>query len=425
MAILRIRDENGDVQEILALKGEKGDPGTVAFDELTDEQKASLKGDKGDKGDTGPKGDKGDDNVLHVTVTNNQASHTPSEIKAFVDAGGLAVLEEGYFLTSVDDYAAYFLKSTVDYGNQATMREYTVFEDGSCAEFTQTYTLPDAYHYLSRQEYEGDKTYFETKIGELDKGMVERSNAIKAVKSGETVHIVDGVPFEHPISIKVSDVEDLTSVKVKVKVDGKNLFAYPYNPTKNENGVTFTDNGDGTITVNGTATADSTFYFHGWDKNAIRPTTGKTYTLSGAPSDIQGIWIQTSNGSAYPTDQGKGVTFTASGEYHFYLIVKSGTTVSNVVIKPQLELGDTATEYEAYKVPIEYTPNTDGSVVDVQINSAPMVIWVDAEGAIVTVEYFQDINAKLADIDDRFAAVEQEVFEAVLAALPSAEEVSF
>lgn len=51
MAILRIRDANGQVKEIVALRGEKGQDGTVAFDDLTDEQKASLKGEKGDKGD--------------------------------------------------------------------------------------------------------------------------------------------------------------------------------------------------------------------------------------------------------------------------------------------------------------------------------------------------------------------------------------
>ena len=51
MAILRIRDENGQVKEIVALRGEKGQDGTVAFDSLTDSQKASLKGEKGDKGD--------------------------------------------------------------------------------------------------------------------------------------------------------------------------------------------------------------------------------------------------------------------------------------------------------------------------------------------------------------------------------------
>lgn len=50
-------------------EGPKGADGTMTFEDLTPEQKASLKGDKGDKGDTGaagpqgepgPKGDKGD-----------------------------------------------------------------------------------------------------------------------------------------------------------------------------------------------------------------------------------------------------------------------------------------------------------------------------------------------------------------------------
>ena len=54
MSILRIRDSNGNIQEILAIKGEKGDKGadgTMTFADLTEEQKASLKGDKGDPGD--------------------------------------------------------------------------------------------------------------------------------------------------------------------------------------------------------------------------------------------------------------------------------------------------------------------------------------------------------------------------------------
>ena len=42
MAILRIRDENGQVREIVALKGEKGADGNVSFDELTDAQKEEL-----------------------------------------------------------------------------------------------------------------------------------------------------------------------------------------------------------------------------------------------------------------------------------------------------------------------------------------------------------------------------------------------
>ena len=41
-------------------QGPKGADGTMTFEDLTPEQKASLKGDKGDTGPQGPKGDKGD-----------------------------------------------------------------------------------------------------------------------------------------------------------------------------------------------------------------------------------------------------------------------------------------------------------------------------------------------------------------------------
>ena len=42
MSILRIRDKNGVVHEIVALRGEKGADGNVSFDELTDAQKEEL-----------------------------------------------------------------------------------------------------------------------------------------------------------------------------------------------------------------------------------------------------------------------------------------------------------------------------------------------------------------------------------------------
>ena len=41
-------------------KGDKGADGTMTFEDLTDEQKASLKGDKGDTGETGPQGPQGE-----------------------------------------------------------------------------------------------------------------------------------------------------------------------------------------------------------------------------------------------------------------------------------------------------------------------------------------------------------------------------
>ena len=44
---------------------------------------------------------------------------------------------------------------------------------------------------------------------------------------------------------------------------GKNLLKYPYdNTTKTANGIIFTDNGDGSVTIKGTATTNSYFSFH-------------------------------------------------------------------------------------------------------------------------------------------------------------------
>ena len=79
-------------------QGEKGADGTMTFEDLTPEQKASLKGDKGDKGDKGeagpqgvqgiqgPKGDKGDtgeqgpqgiQGVAGTNGTNGTDGYTP------------------------------------------------------------------------------------------------------------------------------------------------------------------------------------------------------------------------------------------------------------------------------------------------------------------------------------------------------------
>ena len=79
-------------------------------------QAKGEKGDKGDIGPQGPKGPKGDpgDGVLHVTIStdadgNEVASHHPTVIYNFVNEGGIAFLEENYFLYDVTtDNASFY-----------------------------------------------------------------------------------------------------------------------------------------------------------------------------------------------------------------------------------------------------------------------------------------------------------------------------
>lgn len=63
VGILRIKDAEGNWHSIEALRGEigpvgpKGADGTMVFEDLTEEQRESLRGPIGETGPQGPKGD--------------------------------------------------------------------------------------------------------------------------------------------------------------------------------------------------------------------------------------------------------------------------------------------------------------------------------------------------------------------------------
>ena len=63
-------------------QGPKGADGTMTFEDLTEEQKASLKGDKGDKGDTGALGPAGADGKDGISVTQEWVGTTLSVTSA-------------------------------------------------------------------------------------------------------------------------------------------------------------------------------------------------------------------------------------------------------------------------------------------------------------------------------------------------------
>ena len=128
---------------------------------------------------------------------------------------------------------------------------------------------------------------------------------------------------------------------------GKNLLPYPYsNSTKTINGITFTDNGDGIITANGTATADAQFNctIGMW----LEPGT---YTVSGCPAGGSSSTYFTALGATVNADvgAGKAVTYQERVKRQVFIVVKTGTTVENITFKPQLEKGSTATAWEQYK----------------------------------------------------------------------------
>ena len=156
------------------------------------------------------------------------------------------------------------------------------------------------------------------------------SGALRGSASGEAVRLTDVSPLEHTLTVKLKS---------------KNLLPFPYfHSSMLQAGITYTVNSDGTITANGTATGRSEFVL---SANKSDWASGN-YVLSGCPSggSTDTYSLQTINGFS---DTGSGLQKNDTAEFaRISIIIKKGTTVSNLVFKPQLELGTTPTAYTPY-----------------------------------------------------------------------------
>lgn len=140
---------------------------------------------------------------------------------------------------------------------------------------------------------------------------------------------------------------------------GKNLIPYPFvQTTKTENGITFTDNGDGTISASGTATARANFNCF----TNIRGLIGAgTYIISGCPANGSNekyrcqLWNSTKNVGANDFGNGASAVVDDNDELTVQLSVFSGTTV-NLTFKPMLRKASISDPtYEPYHETVEYS----------------------------------------------------------------------
>ena len=96
------------------------------------------------------------------------------------------------------------------------------------------------------------------------------------------------------------------------------------------------------------------------------------------------------------------INTTATGKLSFDTIrpvikVSKGTTVNNVIVKPMISLSSDS-EYEPYKEPITYTPNTDGTVEGITSLYPVTTLLTDTAGVIVDCEYNRDLNKAFEEL---------------------------
>lgn len=148
------------------------------------------------------------------------------------------------------------------------------------------------------------------------------------------------------------------------------------------NGITFTVNDDGSVTANGTATAQAIFWVTGSNNN--RYTFDKDVIISGCPSGGSGsTYALGGNNVGIVTDE---AMITAGNAISVACVIYSGVTVSNLTFKPMLRLAsDPDDTYQPYTM-------TNRELTEKKINIADLKTVVSASSD------FADFKTRIASL---------------------------
>lgn len=178
---------------------------------------------------------------------------------------------------------------------------------------------------------------------------------------GQTVILWQSLTQEYTTRETAAGLDIIDGALTEVKeIRGKtvateNLIPFPYaETTKTQNGVTFTVNSDGTITVNGAATKNTSFFLVFENPTmCLNLRAGENYTLSGCPkggSDTTfSMYVQDISYTQSIIDYGNGATKAISyTQYYAFIRIAEGYTANNLVFRPMLNAGTTAKPYSKW-----------------------------------------------------------------------------
>lgn len=154
------------------------------------------------------------------------------------------------------------------------------------------------------------------------------------------------------------------------------------------NGVTFSDAGNGKISVSGTATKSTTWTLHSRQSGNRAYLPAGTYTISGSEGqtncpvyyffyysqegDVNSYFMQEFTSLTYPT---RTITLEKGCYFGAYILVSSGNTADGT-LSPQIEVGTAATAYEPYEAQTIAT-NLPETVYDGSLDWTTGILTVD------------------------------------------------
>ena len=173
-------------------------------------------------------------------------------------------------------------------------------------------------------------------------------------------------PFFNGVSDSITEfgtVEGLFEFPFNIE-ESKNLLRYPYdNTSKSGYGIDWTDNGDGSVTVDGTSTAYTAFNLEGrLDTETPYILPDGSYTVSGCPEGgsnsgyriIVGITVNDA-WQTIATDLGEGDDFeydSSMGPLGVQITLADGTEVDNLTFYPMIRVASVEDDtYQKYGDP--------------------------------------------------------------------------
>ena len=309
-----------------------------------------------------------------------------------VGAAAAALISAKSYADSIAENKADKSEAVSSFSVLGTIVTYTK-ADGS----SDSFETEDTQYSVSSPETDGLMSAADKK--KLDSVTEDRmalwdSSSIDSGKAAGNPVVIDGLQGGVPFPEIAVSGEDISGTELTLNVCGKNLLKYPYyQTTRTVNGVTFTDNGDGTVTANGTAAGG----------NAIFRASGKwnlpkgKYAMSGCPdgggSGKYKLGAYNSGVSGEPSisaDFGDGTSFELTEETNVgvWCVVFKGAAVNNLVFHPQLEFGSAATAYEPYSgAEYKFTPDSNPYTVpaDIRQLEGRNTLYVADSGAQLTV----------------------------------------
>lgn len=239
----------------------------------------------------------------------------------------------------------------------------------------------------------------QTDITDLQKSQAEQDEEIQVLKNAlpsetqedENINIKGTIPVKFKeFVVKGNSKQESRSGKNMINVLKESLTT---------NGVTFTNNKDGSITINGTATGVAYFSMN---EQIFTVENGKTYglylggTTNGLNMTVRRASVNTiifmlSNAQ-------ESIISTYNGETvddaYAYIRVENGTILNNVTVYPMLVKGSEIGEWEQYgAMPspefISKIENVEGSVNEFDVSQVPTALQCTKKGDIENGYWYQ------------------------------------